>query len=128
MIELRDDPTHGGWMNHTPAEAKVSIARKKDRIVIAVENFISPTIVERLKQQAGVLTVRIDDFRSMIDSVAIDTAYDGAVFNVVEVDIPEKKTDLVRAHYDLPAPKKETSVAVRITDMLGEEVLVTATI
>jgi len=28
--------------------------------------------------------------------------------------------------YDLPAPAGETTVAVRITDVLGEEVLVTA--
>ena len=125
VIELRDDPAHGGWLNHTPAEAKVSIARKKDRIVVSVDNFISPTIVERLKQQSGVLTPKIDDFRAMIDSVAIDTAYDGRVFNVVEVDVPEKKTDFVTGRYELAAPSGETTVAVRITDMLGEDVLVT---
>ncbi len=125
VVELRDDEAHGGWMNHTPAEADVSITRKKDRILVDVKNFISPAIVDRLKRQAGVLTPKIDDFRAMIDSVAIDTAYDGTVFNVVSVDVPEKKTDMVAAKYDLAAPKGETTVAVRITDMLGEEVLVT---
>jgi len=40
-------------------------------------------------------------------------------------DVPERKSDLVSGRYDLPAPPEETIVAVKITDMLGEEVLVT---
>jgi hypothetical protein len=34
------------------------------------------------------------------------------------------KDDLVSGSYRFPAPDYETSVAVKITDMLGEEVLV----
>lgn len=52
----------------------------------------------------------------------IDAAYDGKVFNVVLSDRPEKKTDLVQGSYELPAPNSETTVAVKIIDMLGEEV------
>jgi hypothetical protein len=125
VIELRRDAKHGGWLNHMPAEASVGITRKGKSIVVAIKDFISPSIVERLKQQAGVLEPKIDDCRAMIDSIAIDTAYDGAVFNVTMVDVPERKTDFVEGRYELPAPKGETTVAVRITDMLGEEVLVT---
>lgn len=40
-------------------------------------------------------------------------------------DGPEKKADLVVGRYELPAPKGKTTVAVKIIDMLGEEVLVT---
>lgn len=90
-----------------------------------IEDFISPTIIERLTQQAGIVQARIDDWRAMVDCVMIDTAYNGKAFNVVWADVPEKKTDLVSGRYDLPAPEGETTVAVRITDMLGEEVLVT---
>jgi adenine-specific DNA-methyltransferase len=39
--------------------------------------------------------------------------------------VPPKKSDLVAGHYDLDAPEGETTIAVKITDMLGEEVLVT---
>jgi hypothetical protein len=60
----------------------------------------------------------------MVDSVMIDTAYDGEVFNIVLSDIPEKKSDLVKGRYELPVPKGATTVAVKITDTLGEEVLV----
>jgi hypothetical protein len=42
--------------------------------------------------------------------------------------VPEKKNDLVSGHYELPAPDGPTTVAVKIIDMLGEEVLVTAEI
>ncbi|MFZ0913562.1 MAG: hypothetical protein WBQ76_11695 [Candidatus Korobacteraceae bacterium] len=55
----------------------------------------------------------------------IDTAFNGKVFNVVLTDIPERKTDLVAGSYELDAPTGQTTVAVKIIDMLGEEVLVT---
>jgi hypothetical protein len=53
----------------------------------------------------------------------IHTAYDGKVFNVALCDVPEKKSDLVKGSYELPAPKGKTKVAVKIIDMLGEEVV-----
>ena len=125
VIELRTDPKYGKFLIHEAARAKVKIARNKDRIHVTIEDFISPTIVERLRQQAGVVAPKIDDWRAMVDSVMIDTAYDGKVFNVVLADVPKKKSDLVSGMYDLPAPgDEETTVAVRITDMLGEEVVV----
>ena len=58
----------------------------------------------------------------------IDTAYDGAVFNVVHADVPARKADFVAGEYTLEAPVGEAAVAVKITDMLGEEVLVTQTV
>jgi hypothetical protein len=59
----------------------------------------------------------------MVDCVMIDPAYDGKVFNVALSDVPEKKTHLVAGRYELPAPTGKTTVAVKIIDMLGEEVL-----
>jgi len=126
VIELRTDPKYGKFIRHEPARAKVKVARKAGRILVEIRDFISPTIVERLKGQAGVVAPKIDDWRAMVDTVCIDTAYDGKALNVVLADVPQKKTDLVEGTYDLPAPgDDETTVAVRITDMLGEEVLVT---
>ncbi len=60
----------------------------------------------------------------MVDCVMIDTAYGGKVFNVVLSDVPEKKTDYVQGRYELPATKDEIIVAVKVIDMLGEEVLI----
>jgi hypothetical protein len=140
VIELRTDATYGKFFEHRPAEAKVSIRRlraeilrrsatrndtARDKIKVEIRDFVSPTIIERLKQQSGVVTAHIDDWRAMVDSVMIDTAYDGDVFNIALADVPEKKSDLVSGEYELEAPKGQTTVAVKITDMLGEEVLVT---
>ena len=125
VIELRTDAKYGKFMKHEPAKAKVKICRKKDTISVEIEEFISPTIIERLAQQAGLLKPKIDDWRAMVDCVMIDTAYDGKVFNVVLSDVPEKKTDYVQGSYELPAPVGDATVAVKIVDMLGEEVLIT---
>ena len=59
----------------------------------------------------------------MVDCVMIDPAYDGQFFNIALTDLPEKKTDVVSGSYTLPAGEGKTTVAVKIVDMLGEEVL-----
>jgi len=123
VVELRTDPKYGKFIAHQPARAKVNIRRVKDKLVIEIEDFISPTIIERLSQQEGVLKPKITDWRAMVDSVMIDPAYDGKVFNIALSDVPEKKSDLVAGHYELPAPEGPTTVAVKIVDMLGEELL-----
>jgi len=123
VIEVRSDPKYGGFFVHKPAEAEVKIQRTDEGFLIEIVNFLSPTIIERLRQQSGVLMPHIDDWRAMVDSVMIDTAYDGQVFNILLADVPEKKNDLVAGKYILPASQGKATVAVKITDMLGEEVL-----
>ncbi len=54
----------------------------------------------------------------------IDPAYDGEVFNVVLADVPEKKSNLVVGKYTLPVLDGESTGVVKITDLLGEEVLI----
>ncbi len=56
------------------------------------------------------------------------TACDGNILNVALDDIPAKKSDLVVGKYEIPAPADETTVAVKIIDMLGEEVPATETV
>jgi hypothetical protein len=125
VIELRTDLKYGKFIQHEPAREKVTFAHKKDTLVVEIEDFISPTILERLSQQAGLLKPKIDDWRAMVDCVMIDPAYDGKVFKVALSDVPEKKTDLLAGRYELSAPNGNTTVAVKIIDMLGEEVMVT---
>lgn len=52
---------------------------------------------------------------SGIKMVVIDADYKGSVFNITLADIPERKNDLVEA-------KKDATIAIKVTDMLGEEV------
>ena len=124
VIELRSDSKYGKFIKHEPARAKVEISLQNEKIVLEIKDFISPTIIERLQQQAGLLKPKIEDWRAMVDCVTIDTSYSGDVFNVIFSDLPEKKTDLVVGRYELDAPGRPTRVAVKIIDMLGEEVIV----
>ena len=120
VIELRSDPKYGRFFEHLPASARVRL----DGSTVVIDDFISPSILERLSHTDGVLSPQVTDWRSMVDSVMIDTAYDGSVFNVAVADTPERKTDLVAGSYELEMPPGSSApVAVKITDMLGEEVL-----
>lgn len=126
VIDLCYDPKYGGFFEHRPASARVSLERlAPDRVRVHIDDFISPSILERLKAQEGVLTPMVKDWRSMVDSVMLDPFYDDGVFNVALADIPERKDDLVEGTYELVVPAGSACVGVKITDMLGEEVLVT---
>jgi len=123
VIELKTDKKYGNFLIHKPIEAKIDIIRKNSKAIIEIENFISPTIIERLNIDNKLLKVKIPDFRSMIDCVLIDNNYDDNIFHIVCSDIPEKKNDLVKGRYEIEIPKEKTKVAVKIIDMLGEDVL-----
>jgi SAM-dependent methyltransferase len=124
VIELKTDKKYGSFLIHKPAEAKVKIKRKDGKAIIEIKDFISPTIVERLNIDNKLFKVKIPDFRSMIDCVLIDTNFDGKTFHIVYSDVPEKKQDLVKGKYEIEILKKKAKVAVKIIDMLGEEVLI----
>jgi DNA modification methylase len=126
VIELRSDARYGTFIAHQPATARVSIERRDGRIRVVISDFISPTIITRLELDQTPVRASIPDWRAMVDAVMIDSAYDGRVFNITHCDLPARRQDLVSGSYDLPAPADRTTVAVKIIDMLGEEVLVVA--
>jgi DNA modification methylase len=124
VIELKTDKKYGHFLVHKPAEAKMAIQRvSKRKAIVEIQDFISPTIIERLNIDSGLLKVKIPDFRCMIDTVLIDTNYDGKTFHIIYSDVPEKKDDLVEGKYEIELPSPKAKVAVKIIDMLGEEVL-----
>lgn len=61
----------------------------------------------------------------MVDCVLIDPSDDGQVFRIAISDVPERKMDFVAGRYDVPVAAGTRTIAVKIIDMLGEEVLVT---
>ncbi len=112
-------------MTHAPAGAKISVKRKDGELHVNIDDFTSPTIIERLdSQDSRLFKAHVTDWRFLVDCVMIDPAYDGQSFNITLTDVPEKKTDLVIGSYTLPAPEEKTTVAVKIVDMLGEEVMI----
>jgi len=124
LIDLRTDEKHGRFFEHRPASARVTFERADGRLRVRVDDVLSPSILERLAAQEGILQPRIEDWRSMVDSIAIDAAYDGEAFDVDQIDIPERRADVVAGSYELPAGDGSLPAAIRITDMLGEEILV----
>jgi len=125
VIELRTDRKYGNFLVHRPAQAQVDIQRQGDQIIVEIQEFISPTIVDRLEMDTPLFKATIPDWRAMVDVVLIDTAYDGEVFNITHSDVPARKTDLVVGRYELDGAAEPTTVAVKIIDMLGEEILIT---
>ena len=53
----------------------------------------------------------------------IDANYNGNTFHIVYSDVPEKKNDLVKGKYEMEIPAEKVKIAIKIIDMLGEEVL-----
>jgi len=74
--------------------------------------------------EQSLFKAKITDWRSQVDGVMIDPNFEGLVFNVALSDVPAKKDDLVAGSYEIPAPAGKAKIAVKIIDMLGEEVLV----
>lgn len=126
IIELRTDGKYGGFIKHEPLIASIAINRDGEQLDIEVTDVFSPTIMQRLNMEEGLFRAHIDDWRAVVDCIMIDTDYNGDVFKVALSDIPAKKTELVSGHYQLPVPDKQDAVvAVKIIDMLGEEIIVT---
>ncbi|MCC6457299.1 MAG: site-specific DNA-methyltransferase [Caldilineaceae bacterium] len=125
IVELRSDPNVGGFIQHVPASARISVVRDSGQLRVNVLDFVSPTIIQRLDLQGTPLgRPQISDWRAMVDSIMIDTAYNGESLNIHLADIPSNKMAMVSGEYELDAPDDTTLVAVKIIDMLGEEVLV----
>ena len=125
VVELRTDRRAGGVIRHEPMTARVSAQREGNQLIVTVADAVSPSILQRLQLQDGVLRAEVNDWRAMVDCVLIDAAHDGRVFNVTLADVPARKQDLVAGRYELPAPPPGTAVAVKLIDMLGEELVVT---
>ena len=125
VVELRTDRKLGGIIKHEPLAVQASARREGDQLVVEVQDVVSPTIMQRLNLEQGVFRAQITDWRAVVDCILIDPAYNGQVFHVALADVPERKQDLVAGRYELPAPPAGSTVAVKIIDMLGEELVVT---
>lgn len=125
VVELRTDRKLGGIIKHEPLAVQASARREGDQLVVEVQDVVSPTIMQRLNLEQGVFRAQITDWRAVVDCILIDPAYNGQVFNVALADMPARKQDLVTGRYELPAPPAGSTVAVKIIDMLGEELVVT---
>lgn len=121
LIELRTDRKAGGFIKHEPMSVQASVQRDGDKLIVQIDDVVSPSIIARLDLQEGIFRAQIPDWRAVVDCVLIDANHDHEVFNVTLADVPERKQDLVAGRYELSAPPAGTTVAVKVIDMLGEE-------
>ena len=117
------DIQRDGVITNQPAEADVQIAITGKKATVKIIDYISPSILARMEIDRTIFNEQIDDFRAQIDCVLIDTDYNGRYFDIAKSDIPKKKTDLIKGEYALTLPRADAKVAVKIVDMLGEEVV-----
>lgn len=126
ITDLKTDKEKGGFIIYESPQAKVEIKRENENTAkIEIKEFISPTVIRRFNLENSILQKAIVDFRSMIDYVLIDPNYDGKVFKTVFFDIPERQQDLVKGIYSIQIPATKTKIAVKIVDVLGNELLIT---
>ncbi len=123
-IEIRDIQ-QDGIIAYEPVQAYIDIIKKDCTATITIKEYVSPTIMKRLALDTSLFAEQVTDFKSQIEVVLIDTNYDGNIFTICHSDIPEKKKDLIKGHYELDISNKENTVAVKIIDVMGEETIIT---
>ena len=87
--------------------------------------MISPTIMQRLNLEQGIFRAKITDWRAVVNCILVDLKHDCDIFNITLSDVPERKQDFVKGRYEVPALPNGSKVAVKIIDMLGEELTLT---
>lgn len=105
-------------------EASITAKTDGNRLILAVEEFFSPLLMRKLSlenERSQGEKSKVSDFKQLIDSVAVDVDYNGELFNAEIMDVPDKKA-LVAGNYEWQYDKPgKYTIAVKITDVLGEE-------
>ncbi len=126
-IDVRDITTDKkNLVFKKPPEASIEVKAKDKKLSVSLKEFYSPILMRKLeiensKALKKEYQAKVEDFRQIIDSVAIDVDYSGDLFNAEIMDLPTKR-ELIKADYSWEYPKKgKYTVAVKIVDVLGEE-------
>lgn len=107
-------------------EAKIEVRNKGRLLEVEVMDFFSPILMRKLEiENEKVLKkedrIKVDNFKQIVDSVAIDIDYNDTLFNAEIMDLPDKKS-VIKAKYEWEYSKAgKKKVAVKVVDVLGEE-------
>jgi DNA modification methylase len=107
--------------------AQIVVARNPDNpgeVNVQILEVVSPGVAAHLATSKDSGQRLVGDWRAVVDCVAIDPGYDGQVFRPTIVDAPLKKGAQVKGVYSFKTPAAPGQVAMRITDVLGEEILI----
>lgn len=107
-------------------EAKIEVNAKGGELSVVIKEFYSPILMRKLELENEKIIdkkaqAKVEDFKQVVESVAIDADYDSKLFNAEIIDLPDKK-EVIKAQYKYHYPKKgKYTVAIKIVDVLGEE-------
>lgn len=107
-------------------EAKIEVSAKGGELSVVIKEFYSPILMRKLELENEKIIdkkaqAKVEDFKQIVESVAIDADYDSKLFNAEIIDLPDKK-EVIKAQYKYHYPKKgKYTVAIKIVDVLGEE-------
>lgn len=127
-IKVKDILIEKEWLifkEKPTVETGVSI--DKNQLKISIKDFISPVLMKKLELENKNKSekVIIEDYKQIIDSIAIDVDYDWKLFNAEIIDNPWKK-EVVKWKYEWEYKTKwNQTVAIKIIDILGEELFET---
>jgi DNA modification methylase len=126
-IEVRDiQSDKKNLIFKQPPEAEVEVTVEGNKTIIKIKDFHSPLLIQKLevenkKRLKEKDKTFVDDYKQIIDSVAIDIDYDEDLFNAEIMDTPARK-ELVKGMYEYTYKNKgKRVIAVKIVDVLGEE-------
>jgi len=130
-VEIRDIITDKkDLIFKQPPEADIEVKTEGKKLLVEIKQFHSPILIRKLElENAKVVDkkekAKVEDFKQIIDSVAIDVDYNGELFNPEIMDLPSKK-EVIKAKYEFDYQKqRDYTVAVKIVDVLGEEYFAT---
>lgn len=112
-------------------EASMAATVDSKQLTVTINQFHSPILMQKLELENAKLidqqqATQVEDFKQIVDTVAIDVNYDGMLFNAEIIDVPGKN-ELIAGSYEYAYDKAGTyTVAIKIVDVLGEEYFDTA--
>lgn len=126
-IEMRDILTdRKNLIFKKKPEARIATGIERGKLTVEIKDFFSPMVLRKLELENGKVLkkedrIKVENFKQVIDSVAIDVDYNGKLFNAEIIDLPDKKS-VIKAKYEWEYPKGgKNTVAVKVVDVLGEE-------
>ena len=102
-------------------------------IEVVIQGKTTPALVNWIgKRRSPALSAILDQevgWQEVVDAIEIDPAYDGLCYRPTMVDAPQKRRTQVEGRYELPLDPpviggEPTTIAIRITDVLGHEVMI----
>ena len=102
----------------------VDVVRNGQGVMVKIRDYVNLSLCVKMGITREMFRKGDFDFRSQIESVFLDTDYKGEFLNIVMSDLPKKETDFVKGEYRVDLPREDARIAVKVVDILGEEVVV----